>query len=374
MPSGKDWVELLKSTFHKVGREDIGGLFSQEWKHAKAKLTARDRERDRPRAQALEAFLQDGQQRPVRPRAASGAGAPRRVPRRPRLPDSLVPGSLVLARDGAARARHGEDRRVPLLLRQRAAHRGLPAAGAAARDGARRQDQLPRRARAGARSPGEPDPARASRGKRLRARRAQRDRQHGGRRHLRLRPDLGRAAGRALRRRLRTRDGGGPGHGRRARRVSHPARRGSLAAGHGRDAQPHPLPNRRTAGVLRLRLPPARGGRPRRRLRGRASADSPGGTRRRRARANRPGRLSAGHPATSPGRWSNADSASESCCCSTPTASPRHERPPAMEFGDAGSRTRSGAASACRLRPWPTRWQPTCIGISAAGLPKTTSR
>ena len=42
MPSGKDWVELLKSTFHRVGREDIVGLYSQEWQHAKRKLTARD--------------------------------------------------------------------------------------------------------------------------------------------------------------------------------------------------------------------------------------------------------------------------------------------------------------------------------------------
>jgi serine phosphatase RsbU (regulator of sigma subunit) len=44
MPSSKDWVELLKSTFHRVGREDIAGLFSREWQHAKRKLTARDRD------------------------------------------------------------------------------------------------------------------------------------------------------------------------------------------------------------------------------------------------------------------------------------------------------------------------------------------
>ncbi|HEY1252276.1 MAG TPA: PP2C family protein-serine/threonine phosphatase [Thermoanaerobaculia bacterium] len=44
MPSGKDWGALLKATFHRVGREDIVGLFSREWQHAKGKLTASDRE------------------------------------------------------------------------------------------------------------------------------------------------------------------------------------------------------------------------------------------------------------------------------------------------------------------------------------------
>jgi hypothetical protein len=44
MPSGKDWGALLKTTFHRVGREDIVGLYSREWKHAKGKLTAADRD------------------------------------------------------------------------------------------------------------------------------------------------------------------------------------------------------------------------------------------------------------------------------------------------------------------------------------------
>ena len=44
MPSGRDWVELFRSTFRDVSREDIGGLYSLQWKHAKEKLTAEDRE------------------------------------------------------------------------------------------------------------------------------------------------------------------------------------------------------------------------------------------------------------------------------------------------------------------------------------------
>ena len=43
MPSGRDWIELLKSTFHRVGKADLTGLFSREWQHAKHKLTAADR-------------------------------------------------------------------------------------------------------------------------------------------------------------------------------------------------------------------------------------------------------------------------------------------------------------------------------------------
>ena len=42
MPSGHDWMELLRSTFRDVGRADISGLYSSEWKHAKEKLTAED--------------------------------------------------------------------------------------------------------------------------------------------------------------------------------------------------------------------------------------------------------------------------------------------------------------------------------------------
>ena len=86
--------------------------------------------------------------------------------------------------------------------------------------------------------------------RRLRDRRAQRDREHGRRRHLRLRAAPGRAAGRPLRRRVGPRDGGGPRDGRRARGVPHAARRRPVAAGHVRDAEPHPLPHRRPARVL----------------------------------------------------------------------------------------------------------------------------
>ncbi len=41
---GSRWIELLRSTFRDVGREDIVGLYSQQWKHAREKLTAEDRQ------------------------------------------------------------------------------------------------------------------------------------------------------------------------------------------------------------------------------------------------------------------------------------------------------------------------------------------
>jgi serine phosphatase RsbU (regulator of sigma subunit) len=45
MPSGgRDWKELLRSTFRDVGREDIVGLYSQEWRRAKENLTEGDRD------------------------------------------------------------------------------------------------------------------------------------------------------------------------------------------------------------------------------------------------------------------------------------------------------------------------------------------
>jgi hypothetical protein len=40
MPSGKDWIELIRSTFHAVGRKDLSGLYSLDWPQAKSKLTA----------------------------------------------------------------------------------------------------------------------------------------------------------------------------------------------------------------------------------------------------------------------------------------------------------------------------------------------
>jgi hypothetical protein len=44
MPRGKDWIELVRSTFRSVGREEISGLYVREWRHAKEKLTAEDRD------------------------------------------------------------------------------------------------------------------------------------------------------------------------------------------------------------------------------------------------------------------------------------------------------------------------------------------
>ncbi|HTY42487.1 MAG TPA: PP2C family protein-serine/threonine phosphatase [Thermoanaerobaculia bacterium] len=38
------WSDLFRSTFHDVGREDIVGLYSLEWRRAKEKLTVDDRE------------------------------------------------------------------------------------------------------------------------------------------------------------------------------------------------------------------------------------------------------------------------------------------------------------------------------------------
>ena len=40
MPSGHDWIELIRSTFHAVGRKDLSGLYSLDWPQAKSKLTA----------------------------------------------------------------------------------------------------------------------------------------------------------------------------------------------------------------------------------------------------------------------------------------------------------------------------------------------
>ncbi len=40
MPSGRDWLDLVRSTFRAVGRKDISGLYGREWRHARARLTA----------------------------------------------------------------------------------------------------------------------------------------------------------------------------------------------------------------------------------------------------------------------------------------------------------------------------------------------
>jgi serine phosphatase RsbU (regulator of sigma subunit) len=57
MPSGRDWGELLRSTFHGVGREDLTGLYSREWKAAKGKLIAEDREAIEREKKRLKRFL-----------------------------------------------------------------------------------------------------------------------------------------------------------------------------------------------------------------------------------------------------------------------------------------------------------------------------
>ena len=54
MPSGRDWTQLFRDTFRTVGREDLTGLYSHEWKRAEEKLITEDRasiegERRRPR-------------------------------------------------------------------------------------------------------------------------------------------------------------------------------------------------------------------------------------------------------------------------------------------------------------------------------------
>jgi hypothetical protein len=49
MPSGRDWIELVRSTFHAVGRQDLSGLYALDWPQAKEKLTAGyGEELDRP--------------------------------------------------------------------------------------------------------------------------------------------------------------------------------------------------------------------------------------------------------------------------------------------------------------------------------------
>src|SRR5215813_13633136 len=44
MPRGKDWLELIRSTFRSVGKEEMSGLYVREWKNAKEKLTAEEHE------------------------------------------------------------------------------------------------------------------------------------------------------------------------------------------------------------------------------------------------------------------------------------------------------------------------------------------
>src|SRR5215468_4050512 len=42
MPRGKDWMDLVRSTFHSVGRDEMSGLYVREWRQAREKLTAEE--------------------------------------------------------------------------------------------------------------------------------------------------------------------------------------------------------------------------------------------------------------------------------------------------------------------------------------------
>jgi hypothetical protein len=57
MPRGKDWIDLVRSTFHSVGREEMSGLYVREWRHAKEKLTADDRDEIEREPKKIKRFL-----------------------------------------------------------------------------------------------------------------------------------------------------------------------------------------------------------------------------------------------------------------------------------------------------------------------------
>ncbi|HEY3205223.1 MAG TPA: PP2C family protein-serine/threonine phosphatase [Thermoanaerobaculia bacterium] len=57
MPTGRDWIDLLRTTFKTVGREDLSGLYSLEWKRAKEKLTAEDQDSIARETHRLRRFL-----------------------------------------------------------------------------------------------------------------------------------------------------------------------------------------------------------------------------------------------------------------------------------------------------------------------------
>jgi serine phosphatase RsbU (regulator of sigma subunit) len=57
MPRGKDWIELVRSTFRSVGREEMSGLYAREWRNAREKLTAEDREEIEREPKRLKRFL-----------------------------------------------------------------------------------------------------------------------------------------------------------------------------------------------------------------------------------------------------------------------------------------------------------------------------
>ena len=57
MTRGKDWIELVRSTFRSVGREEISGLYAREWRHAREKLTAEDRDEIEREPKRIKRFL-----------------------------------------------------------------------------------------------------------------------------------------------------------------------------------------------------------------------------------------------------------------------------------------------------------------------------
>ncbi len=56
MPTGRDWIGLVRATFHSVGREDFPRL-SREWRRAKEKLTAGEHEAIAREPHRLRRFL-----------------------------------------------------------------------------------------------------------------------------------------------------------------------------------------------------------------------------------------------------------------------------------------------------------------------------
>jgi hypothetical protein len=40
MPSGRDWLDLVRATFRSVGRRDLSGLYAREWRNARERLTS----------------------------------------------------------------------------------------------------------------------------------------------------------------------------------------------------------------------------------------------------------------------------------------------------------------------------------------------
>jgi hypothetical protein len=57
MPSRHDWADLLRGTFSAVGREDLTGLYSREWRLAQEVLTEEDASRPAKKGGRIRRFL-----------------------------------------------------------------------------------------------------------------------------------------------------------------------------------------------------------------------------------------------------------------------------------------------------------------------------